>query len=243
MKEKVKNALAPHGVLRAGINMANFLLASGTHKDGTPDGVSPDLARRIAAELGVPCQLVPFDSPGELADAVDKDRWDIANIAVEAERAQHIDFSSPYVLIDANFMVRKDAPFTSNADIDTPDLRIAAYERSAYDLWLTENFTRARMVRSLSIARSHADFREGRADVLASLKPKLLEELAASDGVRIIEPPFTGIKQAVGIRKGAPDALGFLNHLIADLLGTGFIRACLKKHGVEEKLSIPVAAA
>jgi len=95
------------------------------------------------------------------------------------------------------------------------------------------------MIRSDSIGQSHADFNAGKADVLASLKPKLLEEMAGRDDVRIIEPPFTGIMQAVGIRKGQPEALAFLDELITDLIRSGFIKDRLKTHGVDDKLSVP----
>jgi len=239
MMDRIRQGLAPHGTLRAAMNMANFLLVSGQQSDGSLAGVSPDLARRIAAEINVPCDLVEYASPGALADDVHHDRWDIGNIAAEAERAVHIDFSHPYVRIDANFMVHHDAPFTRNADFDDPQVRIAAYERSAYDLWLTENFTKAQMIRSDSIGQSHADFNAGKADALASLKPKLLEEMAGRDDVRIIEPPFTGIMQAVGVRKGQPEALAFLDELITDLIRSGFIKDRLKTHGVDDKLSVP----
>ena len=61
--------LAPKGVLRAGINLGNFLLVSGSSPAGEPEGVAPDLAREIAARLGVGVVYVPFARPGELADA------------------------------------------------------------------------------------------------------------------------------------------------------------------------------
>ena len=35
----VKQQLAPTGVLRAGINISNFLLVSGQLGDGSPDGI------------------------------------------------------------------------------------------------------------------------------------------------------------------------------------------------------------
>ena len=71
MTPEIKAQLAPHGVLRAGINMSNFLLVTGRTPEGDPDGVSPDMARAIAAKLGVPVKFVPFPKPGLLADAVD----------------------------------------------------------------------------------------------------------------------------------------------------------------------------
>ena len=91
----LRDALAPTGKLRAGINLSNFLLVSGRNTDGTPAGVSPDLARHIAAILDVPCQFVAFETPGQLADAAADDVWDICNIAHEPERARLINFSQP----------------------------------------------------------------------------------------------------------------------------------------------------
>ncbi len=40
--------LAPSGTLRAGVNLSNFLLVTGTAPSGDPVGVSPDMARAIA---------------------------------------------------------------------------------------------------------------------------------------------------------------------------------------------------
>jgi polar amino acid transport system substrate-binding protein len=237
----ILDALAPKGVLRAGINMANFLLVSGACPDGTPDGLSPDLARRIAAELGVACEFICYDGPGELADAVANDIWDIGNIAVEPARAKTIDFTIPYTQIDANFLVRTDTPFDDNRSVDSPGVSIAVYGRSAYDLWLSENLVSAEIVRCDSIDASHDMFRRGKTDVLASLKPKLREEMGKTDGVRIIDPPFTGIQQAVGIRKGQQPVVDYLNALVAMLIKDGFIARSMATHGVEDSLSIPAA--
>ena len=235
----VKQQLAPTGVLRAGINLSNFLLVSGQLADGSPDGISPDIARYIATRLDVPCKLVTFDRPGQLADAVNENIWDIGNIAFDAERAQTLDFSNPYVLIEANFLFRQDEDFVSNDDVDREAVRIAVSERSAYDLWLTDNFKRAQIVRAPSIKAAHKMFFENEVNVLASLKPKLLEDMVSHDGLRLIEMPFTAVKQSVGIAKGKPEAVAFLNALITDLARDGWVATQLRHHDVAEKLGIP----
>src|SRR4029077_65280 len=79
MSQSLVAELAPHGVLRAAINMSNFLLGTGRTPSGDPDGVSPDMARAIAERLGVPVKYVPFPKPGELADAVGTDAWGIGD--------------------------------------------------------------------------------------------------------------------------------------------------------------------
>ena len=68
MNDKAKAELAPTGVLRAGINLSNFLLVTGRSATGDPEGVAPDMARAIAAELGVPVKYVPFKTPGDLME-------------------------------------------------------------------------------------------------------------------------------------------------------------------------------
>ena len=144
----------------------------------------------------------------------------------------------PYVLIDAHFLVRADSTLTSNADIDQKDVSIAAFDRSAYDLWLKNNLRHASLIAADSIQHSHDLFLHGEVDVLASLKPRLQMELDTGQH-RLVEPRFTAIKQAVGIKKTDPAVLQFLNDLITTAIQDGFIAASLAKHGVANKLSLP----
>jgi polar amino acid transport system substrate-binding protein len=238
VSDLVKQQLAPTGVLRAGINLSNFLLVSGTTADGSPQGISPDIANLVASTLGLPCKLVCFDRPGKLADAVNQDIWDIGNIAFEAERAQTLDFSHPYVVIEANFLVRHDDDFLTNHDVDRAGTKIAVSERSAYDLWLTDHFSQAQIIRASSIQAAHDLFFEKKVDVLASLKPKLLEDLANHSGLRIIDPPFTAVKQSIGVAKGKAESIAFINALIAQSIENGWIAAQLETHGMTGKLGI-----
>ena len=105
MSNLVLKQLAPKGYLRAAINLSNFLLVTGQEANGDPKGVSPDMAKALANELGIDLELVSFKRPGELADAVSEDVWDIGNIANEAERAKSITFSLPYTLIESTYLV------------------------------------------------------------------------------------------------------------------------------------------
>ena len=239
MIDTISKKLAPSGVLRVGLNMSNFLLINGKDSAGLPDGISPDIGKRLAKELNVNCKLVQFAKPGLLADAVNDNRWDIGNIACEKERAKIIDFSDPYVNIDANFIFRNNHKFITNEEVDSSNIKIAVVERSAYDLWLSENFHNAELIKVDTIENSLKLFREKKVDVLAGLKPKLDEELKNNKDFKLISNPFTRIKQSIGIKKGSPEILEFLNKFIFNLIKEGFIKTQLKKHRVEGKLSIP----
>ena len=75
--------LAPTGVLRAGINMSNFLLVTGRTAAGDPEGVAPDMAAEIAKRLGVPVAYAKYERPSILADAAGTYAWDIGLIGAD----------------------------------------------------------------------------------------------------------------------------------------------------------------
>src|SRR5271154_4845385 len=98
--------LAPTGVLRAAINLGNFLLVTGRGANGEPRGVAPDMAAEIAARLGVAVEYVPFARPGPLAPAAEARVGDIGLIGAEPARAEKIAFTAAYVEIEAAYLAR-----------------------------------------------------------------------------------------------------------------------------------------
>lgn len=239
MIDDIIKKIAPTGVLRVGVNMSNFLLVNSKDKLGVIDGVSPGIGKKLAKELNISFEIVQFANPGLLADAVDNNEWDIGNIASEKERGKTIDFSDPYVNIDANFLFREEDNFKNNNDIDQPGIKIAVFERSAYDLWLTENFKKAELIRVNSIEESHNLFKENKVNILAGLKPKLIDEMKKNNNYEMIQSPFTYIKQSIGIKKGNPEVLDFINKFISNNIKEGYIKSLLQQHNVQDKLSIP----
>ena len=221
------------------VNMNNFLLVNSKDKLGIVDGVSPGIGKKLAKELNISFEIVQFANPGLLADAVNNNEWDIGNIASEKERSKTIDFSDPYVNIDANFLFREEDNFKNNNDIDQSGIQIAVFERSAYDLWLTENLKKAELIRVNSIEESHNLFKENKVNILAGLKPKLIDEMKKNNKYEMIQNPFTYIKQSIGIKKGNPEVLDFINKFISNNIKEGYIKSLLKQHNVQDKLSIP----
>ncbi len=102
MTDKARAELAPTGVLRAGINLSNFLLVTRPHgkiRTGRRFARHGQGARRIARRACPP--YVSFKSPGELADQAGKNVWDIGLIGAEPQRAAVMTFSAAYVEIEA----------------------------------------------------------------------------------------------------------------------------------------------
>ena len=101
ISSKILSELSPEGVLRAGINLSNFLLVSGRDQNGEPTGVAPDLARALAEQLGVPLRYIQYNSPGELSDDAVLGVWDVGLIGAEPQRAEKMVFSPAYAEIAA----------------------------------------------------------------------------------------------------------------------------------------------
>ncbi len=139
MSDLAVSELAPHGVLRAAINLSNSLLVTGRSLSGDPDGVAPDLARAIADRLGVHVKLVAFPQPPDMVSVVDDDVWDIGLIGADPARAQRIAFTAAYAEIESTYLVPAGSSITAIADIDHPGIRIAVTAGAAYDLWLERN--------------------------------------------------------------------------------------------------------
>ena len=239
MFDLVRKEISSNNILRVGINMSNFLLVNKDSAFSKPEGLSPDIGALLAKELDLKCQYIAFKNPGELIDAIEQDKWDVGNFAFEKKRAEIIDFSNPYINIDANFIMKKDISILNNKEVDSKELKIAVVNRSAYDLWLSSNFNNAKIIRSKTIIDSHKLFHNGEANILAGLKPKLIEELKMNENLKIIDKPFTFIKQSIGIKKGNKEVVRFLNDFILKLISNGTIELLLKKHKLEKKLSIP----
>jgi polar amino acid transport system substrate-binding protein len=232
MSQTVVAELAPHGVLRAGINLSNFLLVTGKTDAGAPVGVAADMAAELATRLGVEVTYVTFANPGLLADAGGGDVWDVGLIGAEPARAEKIDFSPAYVEIEATYLVPAGSPLTQIAEVDRPGVRISVSARSAYDLWLERNIQHAQLVRSAGIDASYDQFVAGSLDALAGLKPRLLSDVEKLPGARILDGKFTAVQQSIGVTRGKTAGGAFVRAFIEEAKASGLVARLIAKHRV-----------
>src|SRR5258705_12766519 len=127
-----KSELAPTGKLRVGINYGNFLLVQKDDASGEYRGIAVDLGRELGKRLGVPVDLVAFETAGKLADAVKAGAWDVAFLGNEPQRAGEIAFSPAYLEIEAGYLVPAGSPIRAMAEGDRAGVRIAPAAQRAY---------------------------------------------------------------------------------------------------------------
>jgi polar amino acid transport system substrate-binding protein len=233
MSDKARAELTPTGVLRAGINLSNFLLVTGRSENAEPVGVAPDMAREIASSLGVPVTYVPFKTPGELADQAGNNIWDIGLIGAEPQRAAKIAFTAAYVEIEATYMVPAGSAIKSIADVDKKGVRIAVSARSAYGLWLENNIKNATLVPVSGLEGAFKKFIDDKLDVLAGLRPGLLNDVEKVPGLKILDGKFTAVQQAVGTAKANLEGARYLAAFVEDAKKTGLVAKLIERHKVK----------
>lgn len=233
LPEDGRMALAPSGTLRAGINMSNFLLVSERTADGGPAGVSPSLAKAIADNLGLPITYVTYPNPGALADAAGRNEWDIALLGAEPQRAEVIGFSPAYSEIEATYLVPAGSPIRSMEEVDRPGIRIAVAERTAYGLWLDRNIRHASLHRIPGLDASLKLFLDEKLDVLAGLRPKLIADVEALPGARLLPDRFMAVQQAVGVPRAKDAALPWLEAFVEAAKRDGYVAELIRRFGVQ----------
>jgi polar amino acid transport system substrate-binding protein len=242
MSADIVAELAPTGVLRAAVNLSNFLLVTGKSPSGDPEGVSPDMAAEVARRLGVPVKYLPYKSPGELADAAATHEWDIGLIGAEPQRAEKITFTAAYCEIEATYLVPAGSRLKTIAEVDAAGVRIAVTGRSAYGLWLDLNIKHATLVRTDTIGSAYDQFVRDHLDALAGLKPRLLTDQENLSGSRIIDGKFTSVQQAIGTPRANTKAAVYLRDFVEDAKASGLVARFIEKHKVRGLSVAPRAA-
>ena len=242
MTQDTLSELTVSGTLRVGINLGNILLVTGTSPTGDPEGVAPDMAAAIAGRLGVAASYVTYATPGEVADAAERDEWDIALIAVEPKRAEVIAFCNAYCEIEATYLVPAGSPFQSVEDVDRPGVRIAVSDRAAYDLYLSRTLKHAELHRAKGLPAAFELFVTEKLDALAGLVPALKENAERLPGSRLLEGRYTSVLQAIGTRPGKAALKAVVEQFIADAIAGGLVSDLIEKHGVAGKLQVASGA-
>src|SRR5215208_4221218 len=159
--------LAPKAELRAGLIVSNPVLVT-RGADGQLGGVSVELARALAAKLGVPVRLVPYENPARYNESLTKDEWDVGLAARDPSRAEHLAFSEVFMEVDNGYVGRPGLALKAANEVDRAGIKVAVGQGSAPDGFLTRTLKNAEIVRVPGgLAPAREVLSASRADVFA----------------------------------------------------------------------------
>lgn len=232
--------LAPTGRLRATINLGNIVLAR-RDASGALGGVSSELARALAARLGVEADLHPFDTAGAAFAALRDGACDVGFLAIDPDRGKALDFTAPYVVIEGTYLVPEGSAFREPEELDRDGVRIAAGKNSAYDLHLSRALRHASLVHAPSSQEAIDGYLGGGADAVAGVRQPLDLTAAAHPGHRVLPGRFLVIEQAMTLPRGRAAGAAVLRDFVEEMKRSGFVADALARSGQGEATVAPAA--
>jgi polar amino acid transport system substrate-binding protein len=236
---EVVKELAPTGKLRAAINAGNVVLVQKDAAGGAPRGVTVALANELAHRLGVPADLIVYDTAGKVTDAAETNAWDIGFVAIEPARAKVMAFTAPYVIIVGTYMVRADSALKNVGDVDRDGTRIAVARGSAYDLYLSRTLKHASLVRYPSPLEAFAGFIADKRDAAAGVRQFLVAAAKTHPDMRVMADHFQEIREAMTTPLGRDAGLRYLKSFVEEMKASGFVRKALNQGGQADAVVAP----
>lgn len=102
--------LAPSGTLRVAVypgSPTSMVRASGSEE---MRGLTVELGRELARRLGVPAEMVVFQRPAEVVDALKSGRADFTTTNATPARAQDVDFTPPLLELELGYLSLPSSP-------------------------------------------------------------------------------------------------------------------------------------
>jgi len=195
-------------------------------------GVAVDLARALAARLGVELVPVEYPSPTRVLEGLEVGAWDVGFLGVDPSRAAVVDFSPPYLQIEATYLVPASSSIRNLADADQPGVRIAVSRKSVEDIVLSRMIKRAELLRVETVGAGFDLLRAGNADVLATPRPTALLRSAQLPGSRVLEDRFHATFGAMAVPKGQAGRLAYISEFIEEAKASGLVQQAIERAGL-----------
>src|SRR6266849_493043 len=168
---EARQALAPTGKLRVGLQLGSPHNVIRDSVSGEMKGVGFDLGKELARRIGVPFEPVLYPSIGALLDAGKSGAWDVAFVGFSPERAKEWDFTALHLEVEFGYLIPGGSSISTMADVDRPGIRVAVQEKSGPDIFFSRALKNAVVIRASSNPGALELLKSGRADVMGSIKP------------------------------------------------------------------------
>lgn len=217
-----------------------------TDELGEPIGVSVDLAKALGEHLGRPVTFhnLPFDG---LIPSLKTGKIDlvISSMTANAERAQSIDFSKPYVTTGLGLLVGAESDVKSIEDLRKPGRTIAVKKGTTGHVYAAKNLTEASLLVLDKETSCAVEVAQGKADAFVYDQISVLQHWQQNPSTtRALLQPFQTEQWAIGIRKGNDELRNRVNAFLEEYSAKGGFdelaeRWLKKQKEAFDKLGVP----
>ena len=202
-------------------------------------GFGIEMAREMAAELGVGIEFVKTSWPTLTADVLaDPQIFDLAigGITITDARRETMLMSDGYLANGKTILCRKSEVdrFQSLADLDKSEVRVMVNPGGLNEKFANENLSHATIIVYQKNEEIPTLVAEGKADVMITEITEAPYYVQADSRLAapLLNEPFTHGEIGVLMRKGQDDLLLMVNNLIRKMKSDGSLRRLHEKYGL-----------
>jgi len=213
-------------VLRTGTLRVVCILSTppfgGRDPQGNPIGYDVDIAKELAASLGVRLEVIDSVDAANRVPYIQTGKADvaIATLGITLPRAQVINYTDPYIRDGQCIVTRKGTEGVLTVE-DLAGRTVGVVRGGPQDSFAESNLGSSTIIRYGTVADVFLALRQNKVD--AVIESKVISDYQASlaSGEVVVGAPFTTLYWGFGVPKGDYDWINYLNIFIRHLNITG----------------------
>ena len=190
-----------------------------------------EVARALAARLGVEVQLAGHPSPREATECLKSGACDLGFLGINPSRAAELGFAPPLVLVPFTYLVPAGSSIRNVGDADRPGVRIAVTRNHESAVALTRILKHASLVYAETPAPTFELLRTGQVDTWASTLPGLLEYAAQLPGSRVLEDRYGENVATIAVPKSQAGWLSYFTEFVEEVKASGLVQRAIDLAG------------
>lgn len=195
-------------------------------------GVGIEIARALGTRLGVEVLLVEYPTPPKVLEGLKARASDLAFLGIDPTRSADVDFTPPYMQADFTYLVPAGSSIRGVPDADQRGVRIAVVRNHAMDFALRGILKQAEPIYAENPDASFDLLRTRRADVLAGIRPGLLEYAARLPGSRVLEDRYGANAIAIAVPKGRGEWLAYMSEFLEEARKSRLVEQAIARAGL-----------
>jgi polar amino acid transport system substrate-binding protein len=233
--------LVAAGKIRVGLGLGNHAAAMKDPATGELHGMAADLARALAARIGIALEVVQYPRPGAVFDGARTEAWDVTFLVIDPKRIAAADASPAYMRSEFTYLVPARSAIHDVADADRGGIKIAVPRGDAVDLTLSRILKHAALVRADSQAAGIALLRSGAVNAYAAPRSALLALSTEVPGAHVLTDAFATTSWAAFVPKGHDGRLAYVSAFVEEAKADGTVAQFIVREGLRGTEVMPPA--
>lgn len=226
--------LVQAGTLRVALFLPQYMKDPATgeirgHGTGT---VTVQIARALAARLGVDVVLRGYPNPPAAVEGLEAGACDVAFMGINPSRAEEIKSSPPLLLVPFTYLVPAASSIERIPDADRPGVRIAVVRNHESTLALSRLLKHAELVGADIPDAAFDLLRTGQANALASHILALVDYATRLPGSRVLKDHYGANRLAVAVAGHQVARLAYISEFVEEAKASGLVQGALERAGV-----------